>query len=109
MEGAAFQEQFVGILGHDLRNPLSAVSMAAHLLQVKGNLNERQAHSVQMISSTASRMNRMVDQLLDLTRARVGGGIPIERRPGTDLSEVARVVIEELCLARAGADVRLDA
>jgi signal transduction histidine kinase len=109
MEGAAFQEQFVGILGHDLRNPLSAVSMAAHLLQVKGNLNEKQAHSVQMISSTASRMNRMVDQLLDLTRARVGGGIPIEPRPGTDLSEVARVVIEELCLARAGADVRLDA
>ena len=109
MEGAAFQEQFLGILGHDLRNPLSAVSMAAHLLQVKGNLNEKQAHSVQMISSTASRMHRMVDQLLDLTRARVGGGIPIEPKPATDLSEVARVVIEELRVARADADVRLDA
>ena len=109
MEGAAFQEQFLGILGHDLRNPLSAVSMAAHLLQVKGNLNEKQAHSVQMISSTASRMHRMVDQLLDLTRARVGGGIPIEPKPATDLSEVAGVVIEELRVARADADVRLDA
>ena len=84
--------------------------MAAHLLQVKGNLNEKQARSVQMIPSTASRMHRMVDSvLLDLTRARVGGGIPIEPKLATDLSEVARVVIEELRVARADADVRLDA
>jgi signal transduction histidine kinase len=101
LERTAFQEQFLGILGHDLRNPLSAVSMATNLLHSAGALNDKQAHSVRMISSSAARMLRMVDQLLDLTRARAGGGLPIEPKPATDLSEIARGVVEELRIASA--------
>jgi signal transduction histidine kinase len=107
LDAAAFQGQFVGILGHDLRNPLSAVAMAATLLQRRGGLTPEQAHSVRLIASSAARMNRMVGQLLDLTRARVGGGIPVDRK-AISLSELATSAVEELRIAHPEAEVRLD-
>ena len=80
-ESAQFQEQFVGVLGHDLRNPLGAISMATDLLQRLGP-PPSEAHVLRRIASSAARMDRMVVQLLDLTRARLAGGIPLERRSG---------------------------
>jgi len=106
-EAASFQEQFVAILGHDLRNPLGAISMAALRLQ-GADLPEALAKSVAHVSSSAGRIRRMVDQLLDLTRARLAGGIPVQPRPDTDLGEIARGAIEELRSANPGADLRVD-
>src|SRR6185436_17763675 len=69
-DALAFQARFLGILGHDLRNPLSAVRVAANLLSRATNLTERQTRSVHMVESAALRMSRMVTQLLDFARAR---------------------------------------
>jgi PAS domain S-box-containing protein len=95
---ARFREQFVGIVGHDLRNPLSAILTAADLLLKHGGLADRQARAVARIASSAERMARMIDDLLDFTRSRLGGGFPITPRR-IDLRELCAQVIEELELA----------
>lgn len=93
-EVAEFREMFIGILGHDLRNPLGSISMAAGLLLQRGHLDEQDAQTVARIIRASQRITRMVTQLLDLTRARLGGGLTIEPKP-TDLRELCRNVVEE--------------
>ena len=95
---ARFREQFVGIVGHDLRNPLSAIVSAAQLLLQHGGLPERHSRAVARILASGDRMARMIDDLLDFTRSRLGGGFPISRRR-VDLVELCEQVIEELELA----------
>ncbi|MFL5436300.1 MAG: PAS domain S-box protein [Myxococcales bacterium] len=95
---ARFREQFVGIVGHDLRNPLSAIVTAAQLLLQHGGLSERHSRAVARILASGDRMTRMIDDLLDFTRSRLGGGFPISRRR-VDLVELCEQVIEELELA----------
>jgi PAS domain S-box-containing protein len=92
---AEFREMFIGILGHDLRNPLGSIVMASALLLRRGHLDDQDAETAGRIIRSGQRMTRMIAQLLDLTRARIGGGLPIEPKP-TDLSEICRNVIEEL-------------
>ena len=91
---AEFREMFIGILGHDLRNPLGSIVMAAGVLLRRGRLDEQDVQTVARIIRSNQRMSRMITQLLDLTRARLGGGLPIVPQP-TDLREVCRNVIEE--------------
>ena len=91
---ARFTELFVGILGHDLRNPLNAITIGAVLLQQK-LASSPDALIVDRIITSANRMARMVGQLLDLTRARVAGGIAIMRQPA-NLSAVVVAAVDEL-------------
>jgi PAS domain S-box-containing protein len=93
-ELAEFREMFIGILGHDLRNPLSSINVTAAALLRRGQLGEQDTESVGRIIRSSQRMTRMIAQLLDLTRARLGDGLPIEVKP-TDMREVCRDVIEE--------------
>jgi signal transduction histidine kinase len=83
---------FVGMLGHDLRNPLNAVIMTARLLQRRAPAEGR---AVARILSSAQRMATMVAQLLDLTRSRLAGGITIERSE-VDVAAAVGEVIDEL-------------
>ena len=93
-EVAEFRELFIGILGHDLRTPLSSIGLAAAVLLQRGHLDEQDAKTVARIISSNQRITEMITQLLDLTRARLGGGLPIEPTP-IDLREVLRIVIDE--------------
>jgi PAS domain S-box-containing protein len=102
-----FSEMFVGILGHDLRNPLSAITTAASLVLSRAE-SERVAKPVSRILNSADRMGRMINQILDFTHARIGRGIPLRRRR-TDLSDLCRLVIDELKgEAEEATDVGLD-
>jgi signal transduction histidine kinase len=91
---AEFREMFIGILGHDLRNPISSILMAAAVLLRRGHLDGKDAETAARIIRSSQRVTRMIAQLLDLTRARLGGGLPVELAP-TDLREVCRDVVEE--------------
>ncbi|MBZ4415302.1 ATP-binding protein [Myxococcus sp. RHSTA-1-4] len=102
-----FREQFIGMLGHDLRNPLNALSISAQQLQRRGGLDERQASLTARILTSAERMDRMIRQLLDFARARLGGGIPVMRAPG-DLFDAVRRTVEELRASHPGREVRLE-
>jgi signal transduction histidine kinase len=103
---AVLQERFIAILGHDLRNPLNAVLMAARRLK-QANISDRWDRSIDYVISGARRMARLVDQLLDLARARQTGGIPITLKPGTDLREVVRSAVDELSAAHPRAEIIL--
>ena len=91
---AEFREMFIGILGHDLRNPLGSIVMSATSLLRRGYLNEQDAATATRVIHSSQRMSRMITQLLDLTRARLGGGLPIEPVL-TDLRDICRNVVEE--------------
>jgi signal transduction histidine kinase len=87
-------ETFVAAVGHDLRNPLNAILMGIDLLRRSAKEPSTQAVADRGRSS-GQRMSRMVDDLFDLARARLSGGIPIA--PCTfDLAEVARRAVVEV-------------
>jgi PAS domain S-box-containing protein len=90
-----FAQMFIAILGHDLRNPLNAIAMAAQLLKRK--IGRADPKVIERITSSTERMSNMVDQLLDLTRNRLAGGITIEKK-NVNLSEIVTTVVEELRL-----------
>ncbi|MGZ3455825.1 MAG: ATP-binding protein [Polyangiales bacterium] len=98
---AVFRERFIGILGHDLRTPLSSIAMAASLLMRHERLPEAELRIVQRIANSTNRMTRMVEDLLDFARARQGGGIPVSPQP-MELAEVCRAVVEEIEIAHPG-------
>jgi len=89
-----FNETFAGILGHDLRNPLAAIITSARLAMNRAE-TERLQKPLSRILSSSDRMTRMIDQLLDFTRVRLGGGIPLAPTE-LDLLPVVRQVIDEL-------------
>jgi signal transduction histidine kinase len=93
-EVSEFREMFIGMLGHDLRNPVASIVMSAAGLLRRDQLSQRDATKAAIIARSGQRIQRMIDQLLDFTRVRLGGGFPIEVRPA-DLREICRNVIEE--------------
>lgn len=95
---AEFRERFLGIVSHDLRNPLGAISLAAQSLSSAPGMPDASAKALGRIRSSAERMGEMIGELLDLTRGRLGGGIPIEPK-WTDLGAIVRSAIDELELA----------
>jgi signal transduction histidine kinase/CHASE3 domain sensor protein len=99
-----FAETFVGILGHDLRNPLNAISMTARLLERKEVHDPR---AIRRILSSTERMSNMVAQLLDLTRSRLAGGITIERR-AIHLGQMILEVMDELRRTHPEREIRFE-
>lgn len=104
---ARFREQFIAILGHDLRSPLAAIVAGAHMLLRKG-LDPPLVGVVDRILTSADRMERMIGDLLDLTRSRLGGGIPIQRA-SVDLRGVCRNVIGEFRAAHPDVTMTFEA
>ncbi|MFP2931642.1 PAS domain-containing protein [Pyxidicoccus sp. 3LG] len=95
---AEFEKLLIGIVSHDLRNPISAITMAATSLLRRELLEERHRKTISRILSSAERATRMLHDVLDFTQARVGGGIPMQPRL-LDLHELTRQVVDEVQLA----------
>jgi signal transduction histidine kinase len=101
------KEMFIAVLGHDLRAPLGAVSMASQFMLDTGELKEPHLTLTTRILRSARRMNRMVGDLLDFTRSRLGSGVPIARRK-MDVAVVARHAVEEMSDAEPASVIKLD-
>jgi signal transduction histidine kinase len=93
-EVAEFREMFIGIVGHDLRNPLGAIRLSATALLRSGRLDAEDEKKTHRIIGSQERMAKMISQLLDLTRARLGGGFPLEPK-SSDLRQVCSNVVDE--------------
>lgn len=104
---AEFREQFIGILGHDLRAPLNNIVLGSLALQESGGLNQAQLDMARRLSASAHRMARMISQLLGFTQARLGAGYPITREQ-TDLDSVCVQVVEELRMTHPDRAILLD-
>lgn len=94
-ERSDFEQQLIGIVSHDLKNPLSAILLGTTALARREDLDERSTKAVTRIQSSAERAVRMVKDLLDFTQARLGGGIPVVPRR-LDLHAFTRLVVEEV-------------
>ncbi len=99
-------EQLIGIVSHDLRNPLNTINLSVAALLRHEDLSERQAKGLARISVATERASRMIRDLLDFTRARLGGGIPIERER-LDFHAHCRQVVEEVRLAHPEREVEV--
>lgn len=97
---AAFAEQMVGIVSHDLRNPLTAIKMAAGLL-AEEPLEAQHRQLLGYIDKSAERAQRLIIDLLDFTQARVGGRLSVNVKP-IDLHGVVGHCLDELRMAFAG-------
>ena len=98
---AELEQQLVGIVGHDIRTPLSAILATAQTQLASDHLEPAQRRAFERVERGGERIRQIVDLLLDFTRARIGGGIPVSRRPG-DLNEMCRRIADELQSARPG-------
>jgi PAS domain S-box-containing protein len=104
-EAQEFQRNVLGIVGHDLRNPLAAVITSATLLQ-RSRLTPDQARLGGRIVSGARRMERIASVLLDYARARAGQPMPLERR-ACHVAELARAVRDECEASHPGREIRV--
>ncbi len=104
-----FQERFIGILGHDLRNPLAAIDYGAGLLQRRAT-DPATRRTIDRMRTSSLRMSRMIEQILDLTRARLGGGLEL-KRTRLDIAEMLMRIVDELRAIHPSAilDVRCSA
>ncbi len=100
------QERLVAVVSHDLRNPLAAITSGIALLPKVGELDDRQAKVHSSIQRVASRMEGLIRDLLDFSRARRKYDMPISSRP-SDMGEIARRALGEIRIAEPDADVRL--
>jgi signal transduction histidine kinase len=94
-EASELREQFIAVLGHDLRNPLAAISAGAELL-AKAPLDTRASRMVAIIQQGASRMSGLIDDVMDFARGRLGGGLSVERSEPIGIEPVLKQVIAEL-------------
>lgn len=91
---AELREQFIAILGHDLRNPLNAVSNSAEIL-LQMPLEEDALRLATIIRSSAIRMGALITNTLDFARGRLGGGIQLALEPCVTLEKTLHELIAE--------------
>ncbi|HYO69976.1 MAG TPA: PAS domain-containing protein [Archangium sp.] len=96
-----FRERLMGIVSHDLRGPLHGISLTTEQLLRRDDVAGPVLAGVQRIARSTERMSRMITDLLDFTRARLGGGITLQRRP-CQLVELVRATLEELEVSHPG-------
>jgi PAS domain S-box-containing protein len=92
---ADFERQLIGIVSHDLRNPLQAILLGARALLRHEGLDERHTRGLVRIQASAERAARLVTDLLDFTQVRLGSGLRVERRP-LELAPFVRQVLAEV-------------
>jgi signal transduction histidine kinase len=101
------RERFVGILSHDLRNPLMALSLAAESILETPCSQAAHARLANAIGRGGDRMSRMIADLGDFALGQLGGGIPAV--PQTcDMGEICREAVSELRAAHAGRQIDLE-
>ncbi|MBB3428415.1 sigma-B regulation protein RsbU (phosphoserine phosphatase) [Rhizobium sp. BK312] len=103
-EVARLREQFVAILGHDLRNPLASISGGLNILSREPQ-TDKARRVLTMMSQSTERMSSLIQDMLDLARCRAGQGIAIDPKP-TNLRIVLEQVVQELQTAHPGRDIQ---
>ena len=78
-QDAELREQFIAVLGHDLRNPLAAIEGGIKLLS-KRSLDDKTVDIIKLMQDSVTRMSELIDSVFDFARGRLGGGIALEQR-----------------------------
>ncbi|MBB4867938.1 light-regulated signal transduction histidine kinase (bacteriophytochrome) [Pseudomonas nitritireducens] len=95
------RQRLIAVLGHDLRNPLQSISMAAAMLS---SSDVRNAELRQHITYSSSRMERLISQILEMSRLQSGGGMTV-KPVAADLSRLVRDIVQETDVAYPGLSI----
>ena len=101
------RDQFIAILGHDLRNPVGAVLNAAQVLQ-RMPLDDRAKRLASIVQNSSYRMKALIDNILDFARGRLGDGITLERKGNEPMEEILGQVITELKMVWPEREIKVD-
>jgi sigma-B regulation protein RsbU (phosphoserine phosphatase) len=96
-DASELREQFIAVLGHDLRNPLAGIE--AGLRRLQRTSDAESSEIIELMLRSVSRMKNLMNDVLDLTRSRLGGGLNVHIERGGDLSPMMRQVLAELRMA----------
>jgi sigma-B regulation protein RsbU (phosphoserine phosphatase) len=94
-QATELREEFIAVLGHDLRNPLAAIDAGVQVL-LRGTHDEKTTNVLTLMRSTVKRMGGLIDDVLDFARGRLGGGIALERERGRSLQPTFDQVVAEM-------------
>ncbi|MEK1925792.1 MAG: GAF domain-containing sensor histidine kinase [Rhizobium giardinii] len=100
-QASELREQFIAVLGHDLRNPLASLDAGTRMLQ-RSVEDEKGKAVLGLMQSSITRMSGLIDNVLDFARGRLGGGIPVEQADRVPLKPVMEQVVAELRMANPG-------
>ena len=106
-EDAELREQFIAVLGHDLRNPLASIQAGCRLIG-RGELPDKSRSIVGLMNASVDRMAGLIDDVLDFARTRLGGGFEIERRADPALAAALEQAASELRMAQPGREILTD-
>lgn len=98
---------FMGILGHDLRNPLAAISGVQSILKLSKNLSDKEKSLIGRSDSSVKRMAELINNLLELTNLRLGSGMTINKS-SVDLSKQSEKIVQELQLGYPEAELIIE-
>ena len=104
---AALREEFIAVLGHDLRNPLAAIEAGMRLL-LATPLDHKAKLVVGMVQDSTARMAGLIDNVMDFASARLGGGLSVDRGAAESIEPVLRQVASELRIAMPGRVIEAD-
>ena len=93
------REQFIAVLGHDLRNPLASIGAGTRMLR-RTPLDEEAQSILTLINNSVDRMAGLIDNVLDFARGRLGGGLTLRRDAAEPLKPILEQVIDELRAAK---------
>lgn len=107
-EIASLREEFIGILGHDLRNPIASTRMSAEILMKIAQDDMSRRHAA-MIKATSYRMDKLIGNMLDFARGRLGEGIILEKQlQNGDLIKLLEQEIQELQVNSPEREIKVD-
>ena len=95
-ETSALREQFIAVLGHDLRNPLAGIGGGVELMMRDGTPAERRTAIGKMVGASVNRMAGLIDDIMDFARGRLGDGLTLDRNSDQTLAPVLQQVVAEL-------------
>lgn len=107
-ETSHLREQFIAVLGHDLRNPLASISSGVRLLGNRESLSDRGRQVLTLMQGSVIRASELIDNVLDFARGRLGGGMTLARDALSPLAPVLKQVIDELASVNPDRDIRVD-
>ena len=107
-QALAYRERVMGILGHDLRNPVSAVLSLSATLSQRADVPERTKEGLRHIRKSAERMEQMIATILDFTQLRFRG-VPALALETFDLETLVRTIVDELRVANPSREITIDA
>jgi signal transduction histidine kinase len=107
-QASELRDQFIAVLGHDLRNPLAALEAGVRLLRRRMAPDPGVTKLLDEMDRSSGRMGRLISDVLDFARGRLGGGIELSQRAMVDMSPAIGLAVRELAMAHTGRIIESD-